>query len=88
MVALAVLALVDVHPVLSRWLPDGAMVVLLAAGAVLLVGGLLPAGAPESEAGEDYGTMKRCHGCGKMVPPDTIRCPNCGAKFTSLYDNL
>ncbi|MBS3773539.1 MAG: hypothetical protein KGY55_04990 [Candidatus Thermoplasmatota archaeon] len=73
--------------VLARYLPDGALLVLLAAGAVVLVAGLLPGRTPEEET-SDFSSMKRCHGCGKMVPPDTIRCPNCNAKFTSLYDNL
>ncbi|MFO8132344.1 MAG: hypothetical protein R6U10_00175 [Thermoplasmatota archaeon] len=80
----------DVPPgdVLSRYLPDGALVVLLAAGAIVLVAGLLPRRLMDSDPGDDFSSMKRCHGCGKMVPPDTIRCPNCNAKFTSLYDNL
>lgn len=74
--------------VLSRYLPDGAMVVLLAAGAVLLLASVMPQRLLQSEDGSDFSDRKRCHGCGKMVPPETIRCPNCNAKFTSLYDNL
>jgi hypothetical protein len=91
MMAMGMLGLAPGVPfadVLSRYLPDGALVVLLAAGAVVLVAGLLPRRLMESDPGDDFGNMKRCHGCGKMVPPDTIRCPNCNAKFTRLYDNL
>lgn len=89
MIVLGVVVLAGAVPLLSRYLPDGGMVVLLAAGAILLIGDLVPREtASEGREAEDYRNMKRCHGCGKMVPPDTIRCPNCGAKFTSLYENL
>lgn len=88
MTLLGILGLVEGPALLSRYLPDGAMIVLLAAGGILVMAGLVPQKAKEGEKGEDFRNMKRCHGCGKMVPPDTIRCPNCGAKFASLYENL
>lgn len=93
MLLLGILGLATIDPVsvnvLARYLPDGALVVLMAAGGLLLIAGLVPERLlPGSQPGEDFRDMKRCHGCGKMVPPDTIRCPNCNAKFTDLYDNL
>jgi hypothetical protein len=75
--------------VLARYLPTGALAVLMAAGGILLIAGLMPERLLSgSQPGEDFRDMKRCYGCGKMVPPYTIRCPNCNAKFTDLYDNL
>ncbi len=56
--------------------------------AVGIMGVVIPKTKVRDEREVNPNDMKSCPSCGKLVPPDALRCSNCGTRFKSLYENL
>ena len=62
---------------------------VLGGGFILTIAGLLlPIRATKKDITINPNDMKSCPECAALMTPDTFRCPKCGARQRSLYEEI
>jgi len=64
------------------------LAVLVVGFIIIIVGGVLPTNKAVSRQAINPNDMKSCPECAALMEPDAFRCPKCGARARSLYEEI